>query len=428
MEMFQTIVVGAGIAGLSAARRIAEAGRRVLVLEAQERIGGRLLTLEQPSLALPIELGAEFVHGRPPDLLALIAEAGLRLYELNGDHFCFESGRLGRCEQEEAFSVLTEMESYRGPDISFADYLRDRDVSPRAWQKATGYVEGFNAAYAGDISVEGLIRQQQAEDAIEGDRLFRIREGYLKLAEYQWRKCAQAGAVLRCGAPVERVEWSRGVVSLTTRAGEVFHAEQAVIAVPLGVLQAQTIAFAPVPNAALQAVRLLAMGNVNRLVLHFRERFWAADPERAKLSFLFADSGEPRTWWTPFPNQAPTLTGWAGGRQADQAPEGGARVTAALEQLARVFGATPEGLRRALESWHLHDWQHDPWTRGAYSYPRVGGANASAALSQPVDSTLFFAGEHTDVSGHWGTVHGGYRSGLRAAAQVLQAHAGGTRA
>ena len=91
-------------------------------------------------------------------------------------------------------------------------------------------------------------------------------------------------------------------------------------------------------------------------------------------------------------------------------------------ELAAAFGMSQADIRQQLLSWHAHDWQADPYARGAYSYAPAGAIDASARMTQPVEQTLYFAGEHTDVSGHWGTVHGALRSGIRAAAQLLQPH------
>jgi monoamine oxidase len=147
------------------------------------------------------------------------------------------------------------------------------------------------------------------------------------------------------------------------------------------------------------------------------------------MSFLFTPGALPATWWTPMPDDAPTITAWIGGpsvgafeRADGTGGDANARLDRSLRTLAAAFGMSQADIRQQLLSWHAHDWQADPYARGAYSYAPAGAIDASARMTQPVEQTLYFAGEHTDVSGHWGTVHGALRSGIRAAAQLLQPH------
>src|SRR6185437_8706347 len=137
------------MAGLTAARSLAEAGRRVTVLEAAPRIGGRIFTMRAGEEI--IELGAEFIHGKPPELWSLIKEAGLETYESTGPHLSYEDGRLVSGASEEAeedarFAVLEKLEAWTGPDLTFADYLAQQSFSDELRDGAIGYVEGFNAA------------------------------------------------------------------------------------------------------------------------------------------------------------------------------------------------------------------------------------------------------------------------------------------
>ena len=218
-------------------------------------------------------------------------------------------------------------------------------------------------------------------------------------------------------------------------------AKRAIITVPLGVLQTGTLGFSPQPTAMLSQAARLRMGTVIRVTLVFRSRFWRDDDlllaqselaaDLRFLSFLFTPKLVPATWWTAMPEQFRVITGWVGGPRAEswqnRLTKSGSRdllLTESLRALATAFGLPEESLRRELTSWHSHDWSADEHSRGAYSYAPAGALDASDKMSVPVDGTLYFAGEHTDTTGHWGTVHGALRSGLRAARQVLADAAG----
>ena len=160
-----------------------------------------------------------------------------------------------------------------------------------------------------------------------------------------------------------------------------------------------------------------------------RERFWEDDPRgsaraaggRPRLGFLHARGAPFPTWWGTEPLESPVLTGWAGGPAAAAlAGLPGSEVAArALETIVRLLGVSRRRVASSLEAWQTHDWQSDPFSRGAYSYVRPGGVPARGALARPVASTLFFAGEATDPE-QSGTVAGAIASGRRAAAQLLR--------
>ncbi len=408
---YDCIVLGAGMAGLCAARVLAESGISVLVLEAQERVGGRMLTHHVPGVARPVELGAEFVHGRPPELLALLQEAGLAIVEGEGEQFYFLDGAIRACPEDEgAWALLAHMEEVaRDGDMSFEDFLAHTKATEEDKERARHYVEGFNAADARVIGITGLARQQQAEDAIEGDRVARVERGYASLAEYVCERAVAAGATVLRGTIVAQVHWLPGACSVRSVSGRQWAASTVICALPLGVLQNSPTLFAPEPVAAMEAAAKLRAGAVERVVLQFRNAWWAA--EYPRMHFLFAQSVTPPTWWTTAPIASPLLTGWAGGPRAtpDIAEQ-------ALPTLERLFA---HSLREELVAVHRHDWQHDPYALGAYSYAPAGAVHAAEVLCEPVEHTLVFAGEHTDITGHPGTVHGAMRSGLRAAGQVL---------
>ena len=408
------IVLGAGIAGLACARRLAEAGLGVVLLEARDRVGGRILTVRSPHEALPIELGAEFVHGRPPELLALIREAGLTLFERDGEAVFYRDGKLQDGDFGEAFAVLDGLPD--DPDMSFSEYLATAGLLEPLALRAKDYVEGFNAANADRISTAALHKQQIAEEMIDGSRSFRIREGYDRLPDYVLQRFVEAGGQLRLETAVTAVEWQTGEVTVRTCRPELpdYRARQAIIALPLGVLQTSTVPIHPEPETML-TIRKMAMGVARRITLLFRERFWERSVPR--LSFLLSQERLLPAWWTSYPHGSAALTGWAGGPRAQAALAGADLESEAMAALGRIFQRSD--LDRLLVSAHTHDWQSDPFSAGSYSYVPKGVLAESEKLARSVDDTLFFAGEHTDTTGYWGTVHAALGSGLRAAAQVL---------
>ena len=417
---FDVLVVGAGISGLIAACRLAESSARVALVEARPRIGGRMHSIRVEGSDLPIELGAEFIHGRPPELLQLLAETGQRYFELDGESLRIHEGKLQDGDFGDAFSVLYQLPEE--PDRSFASWLAEQSVPEAAARSATAFVEGFDAADATVIGTKSLVVQQRAEDAIDGDRAFRLEDGYSSLADSLKGRFLAAGGVLLLSTPIHTIRWKRGRIEAEakTETSETLclRAKQCVLTLPLGVLQSGNIHFDPVPARPIDAAFRLAMGSATRVTFVFAERFWA--DKYPELRFLFLENALPSVWWTPAPNTAATLTAWIGGpRTKSPAIAGHGLIDRGIVELAKAFSLPADSIRSQLRSWHTHDWQNDPFSRGAYSYVPAGALDALSILAEPVENTLFFAGEHTDTEGTWSTVHGALRSGLRAVRQIL---------
>ena len=408
------IVIGAGAAGLAAARDLWRAGRNVLCVEARDRIGGRILTIHDPLTTVPVELGAEFVHGRPSQIWDIVHEARLAVREMSGRMVsaATSGGDMDRVLED------VKQRGAEEPDESFLSFVERGDYAPADRLAASAYVEGFNAARKERIGVASLGQDERAADSIDGECSFHIEAGYDALA---LALAPEAGCV-RLNSIVEAVEWRRGSASVRVRSAlddhrDTLRAERVVITVPLGVLQAGAIRFDPEPAHILEAAKALEFGQAVRVTLRFDRMFWEDKERFAGASFIFSEEPVFPTWWTTRPVVAPVITGWSAGPKAD-ALLGKSKtevIAAALGSLGRIVGRPPARLENA---W-FHDWHADPFARGAYSYVPAGALPARRRLAEPVEDTLYFAGEATDLLGYGGTVHGAVASGNRAAGQIL---------
>jgi monoamine oxidase len=414
------LIIGAGIAGLTAAREISTAGLRVLMLEGRDRIGGRILTHHTPEY--PVELGAEFVHGRPPEICDLIKDAGLKVAELQWKVARRKANRWIENDKimDAVERVFKKMRADQ-PDQSFQEFIDHVPAEPEEKEQALRFVEGFHAADPRRVSVHSLIRSNAVDQQIDGDRQFRFAEGYDTLVKgmsdgINWKSCEQ-----RLNTPVAEIQWKTGESLVRTTSGLEFSAPRCIVTVPLGVLKAGGLRFHPALAEKEQALRGLEMGPVRRVSLCFRDKFWEAVSEFRDVSFLLTDDARFPAWWTSNPLPFPILTGWAAGHYVRALAQlsTGQVIEHAMESLAPIFGMDIVRLRRELQDGFTHNWQADRFSCGAYSYAVVGGSDAGRDLAAPVAGTLFFAGEATDADGHNGTVHGAIASGRRAAKEVL---------
>jgi monoamine oxidase len=430
-EKVDCAIIGAGAAGLAALAELDRAGVRAVCLEARDRIGGRAYTLRDPLSPIPIELGAEFVHGRPPQIWDLVRSGGLMAYRVMGSAVHVRNCKVQRdvAGWEIVDKVMDDMRrAAKGKkDRSFSEFLKTSKHADHAKQLAASYVEGFNAARKELISIQSLAQDAEAADRIDGNRSFRLAQGYGALMLRMVSGVRDVAATVRLNCESKRVEWdSRGVKirfrSTLTGREATLQAPQAIVAVPLGVLQCGSIAFDPEPARALEAARALKFGQVVRVVFRFHEPFWEEKDEFADTGFLLSDQPLFPTWWTCLPVRAPILTGWSAGPHADGliGKSKTEIVALALADLSKITTFNTERLNRLLAAAYFHDWHDDPLARGAYSYVPVGALGARERLATAAGARLYFAGEATDIEGHSATVHGAIASGRRAARQILE--------
>ena len=435
------LIIGAGVAGLAAARRLSAAGRSVILLEARDRIGGRIDTHRAAGWPIPIEMGAEFVHGRPPETWDILHAAGAVAYDVPDTHWHFDRGKLRRLTDfwDRLDTVLRAMKRLKG-DESFADFAsRCCKGNRKTLELVTSYVEGFNAADSRKISAKSIVQAEEDADEIEGSELFRIGGGYDQIPAWLAAGLQPDRAQIHLGRVVKTIAWSKGRVRITARrtdaAEEVFTARQAIVTLPIGVLKAPptdpaAVEFSPPLKTKSKAIGKFESGPVVKAILRFDQSFWetekipSAAARLAEAGFVHADLNQPAiafpTWWTMAALRVPILVGWVGGTMANEMSGGpDHRVLAhALESLARLFAMKLPDLAKRLQSLRIADWQSDPFARGAYSYLAVDAGNAVEQLAQPVENTLHFAGEATH-EGMSGTVAGAIASGYRAADEIV---------
>ena len=437
----EVLIIGAGVAGLAAARELSAAGRKVIVLEARNRIGGRIYTNHDQKSIVPIELGAEFVHGEAPEILDIAHHAGLLLCDASENHFMVHDKLVVTSDEFwlQMGKINARMKKIKR-DQSFQEFMDKHARDPKlknARKAAFMFVKGFHAAEPERAGVLGLNKTNAAAEKINEGHQFRFLSGYDSVVKSLYKEAVDRGARFQMETIVEEVRWKPNQVKIRARFNEMkkdFQASDAIITLPLGVLQASApqngaVWFDPALPEKETAAKTLIMGQVVRIALLFREPFWEsielpASTGRVRLSemgFIHSPDAPLPTWWTQLPVRAPLLVGWAGGSTAEKILQSKKPwLEHALDSLQFIFGVRRKRLEGLLETTYSHDWESDPFSRGAYSYIPVHGLKAIAALARPVEDTLFFAGEATDTEGNWGTVHAAIATGLRAAQQILK--------
>jgi monoamine oxidase len=420
------IVVGAGMAGLSAASELRPLGLDVLVLEARSKVGGRIDT-DYEFASHPIERGAEFVHGENVCTWELIRKLGLHTFSaLEDDKSLFIDAAekflpLPQAAKLPGGEALKFMSTQPGvyelakawvksgkPDTDLTSMLAANGVvlDPKFYPIVGHSFEGLDAAGLEQLGVYGLIETSYEGD---GDTDFRIAQGYNSLIQHLAQRVP-----IQLETPVEAVKWNRSGIRVTARSGHLWETRKVIITIPLAQVQQNAIRFdPPLPQGKQEAVRRLGAGHIIKLVLRFREPFWPAPME------CFATDKHTGFWWRPGwnrPDEAPILTAYAGAGLADQLVRLGndCALQIALDDLTRLFG---NQVQTKYEKGIVLNWQSEPFIQMAYSFCPVGAAGFRKILSDPVEGVLFFAGEATSVE-RSATVHGAIESGRRAAKQV----------
>ncbi len=415
------LVIGAGAAGLMTARELVRANKRVTILEARNRCGGRIWPLPIEEFGYPAEGGAEFVHGAAPVTRRLMREAGLSLQPRAGMRWSTRSGTLLPDNSllpyaSRFYQALQAVEA----DLPIADFLQIHFAGAQydsLRRSITRTIEGYDAADPRRISTFAIRDEWMARDDGEHGRIV---EGYGALIDYLESDCRKRDTAIRFGAAVTAIDEAGEGVTARCLDGSLFEADAAIVTVPLPLVA--EIAFPAATRERVAATADIGFGNVVKLLLGFRTKWWAEYGGRdlSDLSFLVSDATVP-TWWTQHPSSYPVLTGWFAGPKADTVSSLTATelVDMGIGSLAEIFDRSPDGIGRAVLASRAINWGNDPFARGAYSYATPKTRAAQSALSKPDRGAIFFAGEALYAGPDMGTVEAALASGLETAQMIL---------
>ncbi len=422
MDNLNIGIAGAGISGLLAGTELQRAGNNVSIFEARPRTGGRI---HSPLLdGIVIESGPDFIHGHLKETIRLLDKYEIPYEQINGKMYRVKNGHLQESyNMDDGWDQLIDKMKSLERDLPFQEFLNkyfSEDRFSDLRESAIRFAEGFDLADTRLASTQGLLVEWKNEEAEQ----YRIPGGYEKLIRFIENEFKSLGGKIFLNHRVETVEWNSNGVQLTVAGKPKISLNKLIVSLPLSLLnqsapRAESIAFIPSLDVKRLAFNQIGFGTVVKIVMLWNSEFWKSSLPDAQ--FILSDCFIP-TWWTYYPTASPVLTGWLGGpRAAELADKPDAFfLEKAMESLSSIFSISDAELKKNLRNFRIFNWKNEPWSRGAYSYSKLGFRSAGFLSRESIQKRIYFAGEAYYEGAHPGTVEAAVVSGLETARQLLE--------
>ena len=418
-EAFDVIIIGAGACGLMAARELSKKKKKVLIIEARERAGGRIWTLPSKEFGEPVDAGAEFIHGHAKATKSLLKEAKLSFEPVRGDRWILIDDELRNDIRSPPPppSFNTRLKGLK-KDMPIASFLAKyfSGAENEQFRIATlRMVQSYEAAEPSKMSIFALREDWLSSSAW---RQARVKGGYGPMIDFLLKQCKNQGVQTLLGTRAISLDASGEGVSIACSDGKTYFASCAIVTLPLPLIK--SINYNPPIPSHLTAASNIGYGTASKVLLKFKKKWWAAarGKDLSKMSFVI--STEPvGVWWTQYPSQSLVLTGWLGGPFASKQDSLSEQelISLGIKSLAAIFQVDEAMLRKNLTASKAVQWSRDPFSKGAYSYSSVGAKTARLELAKPFKNKVFFAGEA--IGKDPSLVEGALSSGLETAKKIL---------
>ncbi len=412
------VIIGAGAAGLAAAHFLKKSGVECMLLEASERIGGRVYSREGTGTT-PAELGAEEIHGENSAWFWLLQTHNFDLIEYahKNEDFYFVDNKLipeklieGRADYQNAYNYWDYLQEYQSKQpLAFHVWLKKQQAyfgEMSSFIKA--WVENAYGTQAALLNVPDMLKVGNTWNSGETNFVLES-DSYQQALE---KIFSSALPLVQLGKVVRQIDYQNQEIILTSTQGETWKADKVLITIPLTQLQKQAIDFQPaLPPAKQRAIQNLQLGNVMKLILRFKEVFWEENTGSIYTNALISE------FYSSAKDDTPQLTAYISGQACQTLSKLDEKeiLSEALRTLSEIYQKSIEPL---YDTHLLIDWKKEPFIEGAYSFPHAHAERYRSLLASPIDEKVFFAGEATNYHGHAGTVHGAIESAYRAVQEM----------